>query len=56
MFRAYDKMTGDVVFEFTLPANQSGVPMTYMVNGRQFIVVAVGAPGVPAEFVALAVR
>jgi quinoprotein glucose dehydrogenase len=56
MFRAYDKMTGDIVFEFTLPANQSGVPMTYMVNGRQFIVVAVGAPGVPAEFVALAVR
>jgi len=55
MFRAYDKMTGQVVFEFKLPANQSGVPMTYMVNGRQYIVVAVGAPGVPAEFVALTV-
>jgi quinoprotein glucose dehydrogenase len=55
MFRAFDKMTGEVVFEFKLPANQSGVPMTYMVNGRQYIVVAVGAPGVPAEFVALTV-
>jgi quinoprotein glucose dehydrogenase len=55
MFRAYDKMTGEVVFEFKLPANQSGVPMTYMVNGRQYIVVAVGAPGVPAELVALTV-
>jgi quinoprotein glucose dehydrogenase len=55
MFRAYDKMTGAVVFEFKLPANQSGVPMTYMVNGRQYIVVAVGATGVPAEFVALTV-
>jgi quinoprotein glucose dehydrogenase len=55
MFRAYDKMTGEVVFEFKLPANQSGVPMTYVVNGRQYIVVAVGAPGVPAEFVALTV-
>jgi quinoprotein glucose dehydrogenase len=43
------------VFEFRLPANQSGIPMTYMVNGRQYIVVAVGAQGVPAEFVALAV-
>jgi hypothetical protein len=28
--------------------------MTYMVNGRQFIVVAVGAQGVPASLVALA--
>jgi hypothetical protein len=54
-FRAYDKLTGDIVFEFKLPANQSGIPMTYMVNGRQFIVVPVGAQGVPAEFVALAV-
>src|ERR1700676_3327274 len=35
MFRAYDKMTGELVFEFKLPANQSGVPMTYMVHSRQ---------------------
>jgi quinoprotein glucose dehydrogenase len=35
--------------------NQSGIPMTYMVNGRQYMIVAVGAQGVPAEFVALAV-
>jgi quinoprotein glucose dehydrogenase len=55
MFRAYDKLTGDIVFEFKLPANQSGVPMTYMVDGRQFIVMAIGAPSVPAEFVALTV-
>jgi quinoprotein glucose dehydrogenase len=55
MFRAYDKQTGDLVHEFKLPANQSGIPMTYMVNGKQFIVVAVGAPGVPGEFVALGV-
>jgi quinoprotein glucose dehydrogenase len=32
----------------------TGVPMTYMVDGRQFIVLAVGAAGVPAELVALA--
>jgi quinoprotein glucose dehydrogenase len=55
MLRAYDKMSGEMVFEFKLPANQSGIPMTYQVNGRQLIVVAIGAQGVPAEFVALGV-
>jgi quinoprotein glucose dehydrogenase len=36
-----------------LPANQSGVPMTYAVGGRQYVVVAVGAKGIPGELVAL---
>jgi hypothetical protein len=31
------------------------VPMTYMLGGKQYIVVAVGANGVPAQLVALAV-
>jgi quinoprotein glucose dehydrogenase len=53
MFRAHDKATGEIVSEFTLPANQSGIPMTYMTGGKQFIVVPVGAPDKPAEFVAL---
>jgi quinoprotein glucose dehydrogenase len=53
MLRAHDKKTGEVLSEFRLPANQSGIPMTYMVRGRQYIVVAVGAAGVPGEFVAL---
>jgi len=56
MLRAHDKATGEIVSEFKLPANQSGIPMTYMVNGRQLIVVPVGAQGVPAEFVALGVN
>ncbi len=56
MLRAHDKLTGEIISEFKLPANQSGIPMSYMVNGRQFILVAVGAQGVPAEFVALAVN
>lgn len=51
--RAYDKRTGRVVGEVTLPAHQSGMPMTYMAGGKQYIVVPVGAPGVPGEFVAL---
>ncbi|MGE0392019.1 MAG: pyrroloquinoline quinone-dependent dehydrogenase [Vicinamibacterales bacterium] len=53
MFRAYDKRTGRIVGEVKLPANQSGMPMTYMAGGRQYVVVPVGAPGVPGEFVAL---
>ena len=54
MFRAIDKKTGKTIREMALPAMATGVPMTYMVNGRQFIVIAVGATGVPAELVALA--
>ncbi len=53
MFRAHDKATGEILAEIELPANQAGVPMTYSVNGRQFIVIAVGAPGSPGELVAL---
>ncbi len=53
MFRALDKATGDVVWEMQLPANQTGIPMTYMVGGKQYIVVPVGAVGHPGEFVAL---
>lgn len=53
-FRAHDKTTGEVLAEIELPANQTGLPMTYMHEGRQYIVVAVGARRHPAELVALA--
>ena len=53
MFRAYDKQTGKVVWETELPGGTTGAPMTYSVNGTQFIVVAVGWEGMPAELVAL---
>ncbi|MCZ6639990.1 MAG: PQQ-binding-like beta-propeller repeat protein [Gammaproteobacteria bacterium] len=54
VFRAHDKNTGAIIVELELPATQSGLPMTFMVNDKQFIVVAVGGPGVPGELVALA--
>jgi len=54
VFRAIDKKTGAILHEMQLPSMATGIPMTYMVDGRQFIVVAVGATGVPAELVALA--
>jgi quinoprotein glucose dehydrogenase len=53
-FRALDKKTGATIHEMELPANETGSPMTYMLNDRQYIVVATGARGVPAELVALA--
>jgi quinoprotein glucose dehydrogenase len=53
-FRAIDKKTGEIIHEMQLPASATGIPMSYMLDGRQFIVVAVGAAGIPAELVALA--
>ena len=41
MLRAYDKATGRKSARSIMPAPQSGTPMTYVVNGRQYIVVAI---------------
>ena len=54
-FRAYDKATGQVVWETELPSGTTGAPMTYIHKGKQFVVVPIGAKDHPAEFVALAV-
>jgi quinoprotein glucose dehydrogenase len=35
-----------------MPAQQSGSPMTYMLNGKQYIVVAIGSGNFPAELIA----
>ena len=51
--RVLDKTTGELVAETELGMNQTGVPMTYAINGRQYIVVATGAPGRAGELVAL---
>jgi quinoprotein glucose dehydrogenase len=50
--RIYNKTTGKELAEFELPANATGSPMTYVSNGNQFIVVAVGGSNLPAELVA----
>ncbi len=55
IFRAIDKKTGAILHELTLPASTTGVPMTYMIDDKQYIVVATGARGTPAELVALAI-
>jgi len=52
MLRAYDKRTGEEVGAVYMPAGQTGSPMTYMLNGRQYIVVAISGPGFPGELIA----
>jgi len=52
-FRAHDKLTGEILAEVDMGVRQSGVPMTYAINGRQYIVVAAGAANRAGELVAL---
>ena len=52
MLRAYDKRNGSEVGAVTLPAPQTGSPMTYMVDGEQYLVVAVSGSGVSGRLVA----
>ena len=52
MLRAYDKATGKEVGAVYMPAQQSGGIMTYMVNGKQYIVVAVSGGAYTGEYIA----
>jgi quinoprotein glucose dehydrogenase len=40
--RAFDKLTGDLLWEAALPAAGNATPSTYMMDGRQYIVIAAG--------------
>jgi quinoprotein glucose dehydrogenase len=53
MFRAYDKKTGEVLWENDLGTGTTGAPMTYLHNGKQYVVVAVGGAKHSPELVAL---
>ena len=52
MLRAYNKATGADAGALWMPAPQSGTPMTYALDGRQYIVVAISNGTYGAEFVA----
>jgi glucose dehydrogenase len=57
MLRAYDKQTGKEVGAVLMPAQQSGSPMTYMADGKQYIIVAVqGTGGSGGQYMAFALR
>jgi glucose dehydrogenase len=53
-FQAFDKGTGKVIAAIDLGAGTSGAPISYMLNGKQYIVVTVGWHDRPAEVVAMA--
>ena len=52
MLRAYDKTNGKEVGAVWMPAPQSGSPMTYLANGKQYIVVAVSGGNYSGEYIA----
>jgi quinoprotein glucose dehydrogenase len=52
MLRAYNKATGTEVGAVYMPAPQSGSPMTYMLNGKQYIVLAIGGGNYSGELLA----
>ena len=54
MLHAYDKQTGREVGAISMPAPQSGSPMTYMLNGKQYLVVAVSGNSYSGEYIAFA--
>jgi quinoprotein glucose dehydrogenase len=53
MLRAYDKTTGQEVGSVHLPAPQTGSPMTYMLNGQQYLVVAISGGSYTGELLVL---
>ena len=60
-FRAFDKATGKLLWETTLPLSGNATPATYEVGGRQFVVIAAGGKGGPGSgpggvYVAFALR
>ncbi|MCH8263941.1 MAG: pyrroloquinoline quinone-dependent dehydrogenase, partial [Proteobacteria bacterium] len=53
LLRAFDKANGNIVHEFELPLPPQGTPMTYMVNNKQYISIAIGG-GQDSRLVTLA--
>ena len=52
MLRAYDKFTGQEVGEVFMPTGVSGSPMTYMHDGKQYVVTAISGGGFAGELMA----
>jgi quinoprotein glucose dehydrogenase len=52
LLRAYDKATGQDAGAVYMPAPQTGSPMTYLLNGKQYVVVSISGGNYPGELVA----
>ncbi len=44
-FRAFDSRTGKVLWEYARPAGGQATPMSYVLDGRQYVVIAAGGHG-----------
>lgn len=44
-FRAFHSLTGNILWEGKLPASGQATPMTYAINGKQYVVIAAGGHG-----------
>jgi len=54
--QVFDKASGELIAKIELPANATGALMTYLAQGRQYIVVPIGGGDIPAELIALSLR
>ena len=52
-FRAFDDETGEVLWEINLGSPLTGFPITFAVNGRQYVAASTGVGGNPLAFLAL---
>ena len=48
-FRAFDKSTGELLWETALPFSGNATPATYEVDGRQYVVIAAGGGKDPKQ-------
>jgi quinoprotein glucose dehydrogenase len=44
-FRAFNSRTGELLWEYLLPAGGQATPMTYEVNGKQYVLICAGGHG-----------
>ena len=52
-FRAYDKANGSLIWETEIPSGATGGPMTFLENGKQYIVIPVGGAAYGAGWICL---
>ena len=52
--RAFDKKNGDLLWEYEMEPTPHGTPMTYMHEGKQYVVLAAGGDGQPSQLIAFA--
>ena len=52
-FRALDHETGEILWEINLGSSVTGFPITYAVDGRQYVAVSTGSGGTSAHFTGL---